>query len=348
MKPILYKKKKFLSALLVFVLACSLAGCSSSYRQSDENGDYLNGTATYFDTYVNISMYEGGSDTLMDAVFNICRECNERLSRTSSDSEIYKLNDDSVSGEGPLKDHKVSVETAELIAKGLEYGELSDGAFDISIGAVSKLWDFKANEPALPDASLLAQKLELVDFKSVSVDGTKVSLGKKGMELDLGGIAKGYVADRIRDYLVSNGVTSALISLGGNILCVGSKRGVPFKIGIQKPFAEYSETVAVMEIEDKSVVSSGVYERSFEKDGVLYHHILDPKTGYPTDNGVIAVTVVGESSAECDALSTALSVKGLDEGMKLIDSIDGYFAVFITDDYELHYSKGFAENIKIL
>ena len=344
----MFRKPICLVILCALVLSVT-AGCSSPYRYSDENGEYFSGTATFFDTYVSVTMYEGGSDTLMDAVFNICRECNEAFARTSSDSEIYKLNDESASGDAALSDFKVSVETAEVLEKALYFSRLSNGAFDVSIGAVSKLWDFKADDPAVPQTTAVEAALPLVDHSGVSLNGTKVSLAKKGMELDLGGIAKGYAADRIGEYLKENGVTSALISLGGNILCVGEKKaGAPFKIGIQKPFADYAETVAVMEIRDKSVVSSGVYERCFTKDGKLYHHLLDPKTGFPADSSLLEVTVVGDCSADCDVLSTALFVMGLDEGMKLIDGIDGYYAVFITKDYELFYSKGFLENIKVL
>lgn len=182
----------------------------------------------------------------------------------------------------------------------------------------------------------------------MQLDGNLLTFAKEGMGLDLGAIAKGYIADRIKDYLLEQGVKSATINLGGNVLCVGEKpEGTPFKIGIQKPFSDRSETIAVMNISDKSVVSSGIYERYFEKDGKIYHHILNPATGYPYDNHLVSVTIISDKSVDGDGLSTSCFALGLDKGMELINSLPDVQAVFITDDYELHYSDGFEEEISM-
>ena len=162
------------------------------------------------------------------------------------------------------------------------------------------------------------------------------------------GFAKGYIADRLKDYLVSQDVKSAIINLGGNVLCIGEKTdNSAFKIGIQKPFADRSETIAVMDIRDKSVVSSGIYERCFEQDGTLYHHLLNPKTGYPYDNGLIAVTIISDQSVDGDALSTTCFALGLEDGMKLAESLDDVQAFFVTSDYEIHYTRDFQKKIKV-
>ena len=153
-------------------------------------------------------------------------------------------------------------------------------------------------------------------------------------------MAKGYIADKMKDYLLEQGVESAIINLGGNVLCVGGYGEEPFRIGIQRPYADRSETVGVLEIRDLSAVSSGVYERHFEKDGVNYHHILDPKTGYPYENGLTAVTIVSEKSVDGDGLSTTCFSLGLERGMELVNSLEHVWAMFITDDGELHYSDG--------
>lgn len=167
------------------------------------------------------------------------------------------------------------------------------------------------------------------------------------MGIELGAVAKGYIADKVKEYLVSEGVKSAVIDLGGNVLCIGEKPdGEPFKIGIQKPFADRSETVAAVEIAGRSVVSSGVYERYFEKDGKQYHHILDPSTGYPYENGLVAVTVLSEQSVDGDGLSTACFALGLEKGLKLIEQTPDTEAVFITEDGEMHFSKGFPEVVQ--
>lgn len=168
------------------------------------------------------------------------------------------------------------------------------------------------------------------------------------MGLDLGAIAKGYIADKMKEFLVSKGVKSATINLGGNVLCIGKKTdNTPFRIGIQKPFADRSETIAILDIEDKSVVSSGIYERYFEKDGTFYHHILNPDTGYPYDNHLVSVTIISDQSMDGDGLSTSCFALGLEKGMELINSLPDVHAVFITDDYQLHYSDHFQEDLKV-
>ena len=140
---------------------------------------------------------------------------------------------------------------------------------------------------------------------------------------------------------MEQGVKSAIINLGGNVLCVGEKPdGTPFKIGLQKPFADRSETIETLNIKDMSVVSSGVYERHFIKDGVNYHHLLNPRDGYPFQNGLISVTILSDISADGDGMTTACFSLGLDEGLKLVNSLDGIYGIFITDDYEVYYSDG--------
>jgi thiamine biosynthesis lipoprotein len=183
----------------------------------------------------------------------------------------------------------------------------------------------------------------------VQLSGREITYAKEGIGIDLGAIAKGYIADRVKEYLIKNGVKSALINLGGNLLCIGSKPdNIPFQIGIQKPYADRNETIATMEISDLSVVSSGVYERFFELDGKFYHHILNPKTGYPYDNGLISVTIISEKSVDGDGLSTSCFALGLDKGLQLIDRLPNTYAVFITKDYKLHYSSDFESAIRIL
>ena len=237
---------------------------------------------------------------------------------------------------------------AELTAAGLYYGDLSDGAFDISIAPVSSLWDFTSGEGTVPDSEAIAEALELVNYRDVTLEGNALHFAKEGMQLDLGAVAKGYIADRIKDYLLEQGVESAIIDLGGNILCVGSRPGGDlFRIGLQRPFASRSETVATVEITDKSVVSSGIYERYFEEDGVLYHHILNPETGYPYDNGLVSVTIISDESVDGDGLSTSCFALGLEKGMELINSLPDVQAVFITEDGELHFSEGFEEELTV-
>ena len=183
-------------------------------------------------------------------------------------------------------------------------------------------------------------------YEKLEVEGNKILFSDDGTTIDLGAIAKGFIADRMKEYLLDQGVKSAIINLGGNVLCVGANGKNPFRIGIQRPYASHNETVGVVEVEDMSVVSSGVYERHFEKDGINYHHILNPETGYPYENGLTAVTILSRQSVDGDGLSTTCFSLGLEKGMELIDSLDNAWAVFITDDGELHYSEGMEQWMK--
>lgn len=300
----------------------------------------ISGTAFKLNTVVSIRIYDSTDESLIDEAMALCDKYEAMFSRTKESSELYKLNH----GTLPLKNagFAVSPETAELTVKGLEYGALSKGGFDIAIEPVSSLWDFTSEEKVIPTDEQLAAALPLIDYKNVIVTDNHIQFLKEGMGLDLGAIAKGYIADRMKDFLVSEGVKSATISLGGNILCIGEKPdGTPFNVGIQKPFSDRGETVAVASVKNKSVVSSGVYERYFEQDGQFYHHILDPKTGYPYDNSLLAVTIVSDESVDGDGLSTSCFALGLEEGMTLINSLPDVEAVFITKDNELHYSDNF-------
>lgn len=243
----------------------------------------------------------------------------------------------------------VSEKMYQLLERGLYYSEQSEGAFDISIAPVSSLWDFTSEAPRMPSDDTLKAALRLVDYQALALEnkeGGQIVFGKPGMQLDLGGIAKGFIADELKEYLLECGVTGGVISLGGNVLCVGSKaEDKDFKIGVQQPFADRNETVAVLEVSDISVVSSGIYERCFEQDGRLYHHILNPENGLPFDNDLMAVTILSEKSVDGDGLSTTCFAMGREKGLKYINTLEGVYAMFITKDEKLWYSDGFEKFI---
>ena len=183
----------------------------------------------------------------------------------------------------------------------------------------------------------MAEAVSHIDYHCIEVNGTTVTLTDPEAQIDLGGIAKGYIADRIKEYLESEGVEHALINLGGNMLALGGRYdGSPFRIGLQEPFADTGSVLDVLDVTDQSVVSSGNYERYFEKDGVIYHHILDPDTGYPIQNNLDQVTIISDASVDGDALSTTCYALGLEKGMELIQSLDDVEAVFVTHDGEIH------------
>ena len=332
-----------------------LSGCSAQTKSEEntaaDSREPISATAIKLNTAVTVTIYDSNDKNLLTECMNLCDKYEKIFSRTASDSELYQLNHRELAPvEGTENTYQVSDDLAELVSEGLDYSELSKEAFDIAIEPLTSLWDFTAKDPQVPEDSLIQAALPKCDYHNISVDKDKneITLKTDDTAIELGAIAKGYIADRLKDYLVSQNVKSAIINLGGNVLCIGEKPdNSAFKIGIQKPFADRSETIAVMDIKDKSVVSSGIYERCFEQNGTLYHHLLNPETGYPCDNGLIAVTIISDKSVDGDALSTTCFALGLEDGMKLAESLDDVQAFFVTSDYEIHYTKDFRKKIKV-
>ena len=350
-------KRCAFSMFTASLILCSavLSGCSAQTKSGEntaaDSREPISATEIKLNTVVTVTIYDSQDRDLLTKCMNLCDKYEKVFSRTSADSELYKLNHRKLTPvEGTEDTYQVSDDLAELISEGLDYSELSKGAFDIAIEPLTSLWDFTAEDPQVPKDSLIQAALPKCDYHNISVDKDKneITLKTDDTAIELGAIAKGYIADRLKDYLISQNVKSAIINLGGNVLCIGGKPdNSAFKIGIQKPFADRSETIAVMDIRDKSVVSSGIYERSIEQDGILYHHLLYPKTGYPYDNGLIAVTIISDKSVDGDALSTTCFALGLEDGMKLAESLDDVQAFFVTSDYEIHYTKDFRKKIKV-
>ncbi len=298
-------------------------------------------TKTYFalDTDITITLYNTKEEALIDSCFDICSEYEGKFSKTIPTSDIAKIN--AAHGETI----EVSPETAYLIKQSVYYSDLSNGLFDITIAPVTTLWNFSskqitANRNTIPAKADLDSALKHVGYHNIVVDGNDVTLKDPDAAIDLGGIAKGYIADRLKDYLVSQGVKSGIIDLGGNILLIGSKPDkTPYHIGIRRPFSKTGEPITSVEVVDASVVTSGIYERCFTYQDKLYHHVLSPSDGYPIENDLNSVTIVSASSMTCDALSTSCLLLGLEDGMKLINSLPDVEAVFITKDNQIHQSN---------
>lgn len=351
------KKSFFLPVLLSGAFLLAATGCNASgifglqedSEKESTSEEPLTQTSFKLDTIVTVSLYDSRDQKLLSQCIGLCDQYEKIFSRTDEDSELYQLNHRLLPlCEGTDDTYQVSEPLAELLSLSLSYSRDTDGAFNVAIAPLTSLWDFTSESPQVPAAADIQNAAEKCSCKGVSINGCLVTLSSPDTAFDLGAIAKGYIADKMKEFLLSHGVKSAVINLGGNILCVGEKASdTPFKIGIQKPFADRSETIAVMDIADKSVVSSGVYERYFEQDGKLYHHILDSKTGYPCDNGLISVTIISDHSVDGDALSTSCFALGLEKGMEYLQSLDNVQGVFITEDYEIHYTEGFHDVIRV-
>lgn len=358
---------RFFYLILCTVLVCPMllfTGCGNitGADTSTTGNEPISISSIKLNTAVQITIYDSQDKALLDDCLALCDKYELVFSRTNEKSELYKLNHrKDTSDKDPNTDRQttpypvsgtadtwhISEDLAALLSEGLDITRESDGAFDIAIAPLTSLWDFTAEDPKVPDDAAIQKALPLCSSDGVTIDGQDITLPSDDIQFDVGAIAKGYIADRLKDFLVKKGVKSAIINLGGNVLCIGSKPdGTPFKVGIQKPFADRNETEAVMDITGKSVVSSGIYERCFKQDGKLYHHILNPKTGYPYDNSLVSVTIISDQSVDGDALSTTCFALGLEDGLKFAEK-KGVQAVFITEDYELHYTDGFQDEINV-
>ncbi len=327
----------YFPALTALILVVSLL-CSCSGRPANP----VSGQDFMLNTVVSISLYDSRDRKIISRCFEMGKEYENRFSKTIEGSEVWVLNhrkpDETV--------FTVSDDLAELIGLALRMSRLSGGAYDITVEPLSTLWDFSGGTETVPEDAAIAEAAGKTGWEKITLDGNTLTFLSPDVTIDLGSIAKGYIADRMKEYLISQNVNSAIINLGGNVLCVGKKPdGSPFRIGLQTPFEDHNTAFADLNIEDKSVVSSGIYERFFRKGDTLYHHILNPKTGYPYDNGLVAVTIVSDRSVDGDALSTTLFSMGLEDGMALADSMEGVYAYFVTSDYDMVWSEGAEELI---
>lgn len=321
---------KRITALLTSAVLL-LSGCSGLPKE--RNQTY---TDTLFDTVIKIDIFDAIDDDVLKGCEELCKKYDAMFSNKVEDSEISQINH---AGGNPVE---VSKETITLIKKGVYYSELSKGVFDITIAPVSDLWDFKSEEAAVPAPDAVTSAVSHVNYNNIIIKDNTVRLTDPNAGIDVGAIAKGYIADRLKDYLKSRGVEHAMINLGGNVLAMGNKLdGSDYNIGIQKPFDETGSPITSVKISNKSVVTSGIYQRYFEANGKIYHHILNPNTGYPCENNLNSVTIITNSSLTADALSTTCFLLGYDEGMKLINQLDNVDAIFITNDNKLHYSRNF-------
>lgn len=333
------------SLILFFALTSSLLiGCT-------RNTEPISRTGFYFDTVIQITLYDTEDETILDGCFALAEKYENLFSATKEGSDVWNIN------HGNGETVTVSEETVKLFVTAADYASQTEGKIDPTVYPVSELWDFGSEGNAhVPEDAAIQEALSHVSYDAIRF-GTApseetgdpvyrtVTLTDPKAAVDLGFIAKGYIADQMKAYLLSQGVGSALISLGGNVLAVGEKPdGSSFRIGIQEPFAETGTSLDTVDIRDTSVVTSGIYERYFYEDGILYHHVLDTKTGYPVDNELAGVTIICDSSTKADALSTSCLCLGLDDGRCLLDAEKDVAYLFITKDGTQYRSKNFPKS----
>ncbi len=287
------------------------------------------------DTLMFVNVYGADAPAALDAAEAEVDRLDALLSTQNEASEIAKVN--ASAGISPVK---VSPDTLDILQQALKYGALTDGALDVSIYPVSNAWNIQSGVPKVLSDSEIAGLLPLVDYRKVALDtaACTVYLPQKGMGMDLGAVGKGYASDRLVELFQAKGVSRALFSLGGNVGCMGGRPdGTPWRVGIRDPRGQPNDYLGYVSIRDGFVITSGDYERFFIRDGVRYHHILDPGTGRPAWNGVRSVSIISDDGTLADCYSTALFVMGLEKGLAFqkaqSDFVQGGFeAIYVMDD----------------
>lgn len=330
-------KTKF--ALFSFLLLL-LCGCTPSAESSLEETEAVRDIFA-MDTYMYLKAYGESADTALGIAAERILSLEETFSVTTENSDTWAINH---AGGDPVT---VSEDSIVLLETAREIGTKTDGALDVTLYPVLTAWGFTTDTQQIPDADTLAQALALVDFRKIALDGDIVQL-PAGMQLDFGALAKGYTSQCVTEILKENGITSGLVNLGGNVQALGTKPdGTYWKVGVQNPFTP-TEQICILEIADAAVITSGNYERFFVgEDGNNYWHILDAADGYPADNGLVSVTIVGENGLVCDALSTALFVLGTERAMDYWRSEGGFEMILVTEDAHIYYTEGLSDSIEL-
>ena len=328
------KKISLLLSVCLLLSACG-AGAASDPSFEDEK---LSSQIYAMDTMMDLSIY-GGDQALLDQAAARIAGLEELLSTTKETSEIAVLNRE---GSADL-----SEDTAALMDRALTLCGETEGALDISIYPVVKAWGFTTDSFQIPDPAVLEELRSHVDYRQVAFADGSVSI-PAGMQVDLGSVAKGYTGDQIVKLFRDNGITSALLNLGGNVQALGSKPdGSDWRIAIKDPAG--SDYLGILSTSDKAVVTSGGYERYFEgEDGTIYWHIIDPKTGYPAKNGLISTTIIGDEGVYCDGLSTSLFIMGPEKAVAFWQAHQDFEMVRVTDQQQVLVSPGIAESFQLM
>jgi thiamine biosynthesis lipoprotein len=287
---------------------------------------------------------DAGAEKAIAAAFDEIRRLERMMTTWRDDSEVSRINQNA--GVAPVK---VSSETLEVIEAAQHASQISDGAFDITFYALHGLWKFDEDlEKKIPPAEEIKKRLPLIDYRKLSIDHKKqtVFLQKKGMAINLGGIAKGYAVDRAVAVLRRAGFANAIVQAGGDLMCAGAKGGAPWTAGVRDPRGERSDVFAVMKLIDHAFSTAGDYERYFILDGKRYHHIIDPRTGYPATRSH-SVTIYAPNALTADAVDDAVFILGWKKGFEMIDRLDDVGAVVVDDRGEIHISKRVQERVEL-
>lgn len=367
---------KCAAILLIVLMIIPQAGC-----QKKKNPTPLWDEGYYLDTVCRITLYATDDELKMSVAkpilndaFDIIRKYETKLSKDKTGSDIWRINN---AAGNPIE---CDPETIDILWEAISYSDVSNGAFDITVGGVMDTWDFEGDGThKVPTSAELSRVLKHVGYNNISISGNTVTLLDPETKLDLGAIAKGYIAKKVGQYLRSRGVTGAVIDLGGNLEIIGYKAGwvplasqvaeqgdvdgdgteeeiggiaggTPFIVGIKKPYGEENEIIATLTTANSSVVTSGTYERYFEVGDKKYHHLISSKTGYPVNNDLASVTVVGptNTSLDCDAMSTICMLLGKDAALKFMEDYPEYGVILIDTEGQVTTSGARLTEFKLV
>jgi thiamine biosynthesis lipoprotein len=324
-------------ARIFIILMLFFAACKPASRGAESQ--YALGT------FCTVNLFDKGNSKLYSLVFDKIHYLEDIFSANQEGTDL-----DMVNKSAGLYPVRVRPELMDVLEKAIEYAEKSGGAFDPTVGPLVKLWGIGTDEGHIPEKEEIKKALELINYRDIEINREEetVFLKRAGMALDLGAIAKGYAADEAARLLAKEGVDSGIIDLGGNIFAMGEKKesggkGAFWRVGVQDPRTDRGNYIGILNVKNKSVVTSGVYERFFEKDGHRYHHIFSIDSGFPVENNLLSVTITANDSIDADALSTAAFALGWEKGRELISGVKGAGGIFVFDDLSVRVTENLKE-----
>lgn len=332
------KQWKMLFSLIVALLI--VTSCGKENEARDLVSDPYSRTEFMMGTAVNVKIYNEGKEEVLTAVFDRMEELAGKITVDEPGSEVEAINQQA--GIAPVA---VSEDVYELLEAAYAYSEETRGSFDMTIGPLTELWHIGFDDARKPEQAEIDEALTLVDYRQVEFyeANQTVYLPKQGMRLDLGAIAKGYITDEVVKVLKEHEVDTAIVDLGGNVFVLGHSpraENADWNVGVQDPFETRGEILGSIPVSNQTIVTSGIYERFLEVDGMQYHHLMDPETGYPFDNEIAGVSIISEKSIDGDGLSTAAFSDGLEAGLDYIEQIEGVEAIFVTKDRNVYVTDG--------
>ncbi|WP_108032840.1 FAD:protein FMN transferase [Trichococcus patagoniensis] len=342
-----YMSKTGAAGLVLFSLLFAGCGNAAVDEETAVRKEPYEKTEFLMGTYVTVRVYDEGKEFVLEEAFDRVEDLADKITVNEPGSEV-----DAVNAAAGVEAIQLSEDVYPLVRSAWDYSEASDGNFDLAIGPITELWHIGFEDARKPEQSEIDAALTLVDYERVVLDDSAqtVQLADAGMLLDLGAIAKGYITDQVKQLLVEEGVTTAIIDLGGNVYVLGGsplREGESWNVGIQDPLAARGETIGKTKQKDRSIVTSGIYERYIEVDGVSYHHLMDPETGYPFDNDIAGVSIISDKSIDGDALSTLVFGLGMEAGLAYVNEREDIEAVFVTKDKNVYVSDGLADNFEL-